>query len=157
MAEYKAVTRFSQDIINTLTTTLGAQELKIEAAYKAFETAIHATNTNLNDPNITKPALEAFRIECLAHLDRYATLCTEYKSVLESIDIEALAKVLDETPEGKSVGKVEVRKFLVVGVKVYWEWLRTEIGEEEVERLKRDVQHTVGIALALADEAEWQD
>jgi hypothetical protein len=101
MSEYKSITRFSYDILNTLTSTLGSQELEIEAAYESFETTLTAINANINHANITKPFLEALSIECLTHLHRYSTLCAEYKAVLDSIELDALAKVLSSTPEGK--------------------------------------------------------
>ena len=157
MSEYKSITRFSYNIFNTLITTLGAQEVKIDAAYESFETTLTAINGNINKPDITKPFLEALSIECLTHLKRYSTLCAEYKAVLECIDVDTLAKVLDKTPEGRSLGKGEVRRFLQEGMEYYWEWWRTEQGEEVAERLRREITDTVRIALASLDESEWED
>jgi hypothetical protein len=156
MAEYRSVTRFTYNIFNTLITTLSAQEGKIDAAYEAFETTLTTINANINNPEITKPFLEALSIECLIHLNRYSTMCAEYKAVLECIDVDALTKVLSQTPEGRNVGKEEVRKFLEEVLASYWEWWHVEKGEEEVERLRRDIANTVRIALTLLDEHDWE-
>jgi hypothetical protein len=48
-----------------------------------------------------------------------------------------------------------VRRFLEEALEDYWGRWRTEMGKEEVERLRRDITNTVGIALALLDELEW--
>jgi hypothetical protein len=153
--EYQSIHYFANTTFALLITTLSSLDARMSAAHAALTTTITALDNTITNPDITETSLEALRIEGLAHLERYATLCAEYRHTLNQVDVTAWVNVLVQTPEGREFGREGVEKLLVEHKEHLEKWLEEECDTVDVEEAGKNIDDLVRVQKALLDEKDW--